>query len=236
MLQIDLHSHTNFSACGVHTVIEMLTAAKQRGLAALAVTDHGPAQNGKTPGPFFDRCFNPVPGIKLLKGRECNVIDQEGSIDINQGLLKHMDIVLLGLHANVKTFFNGDNFTALLLKAMENNPCVDIITHLNNADFTTDFDQIAARAASLGIAIEINNSKTNLKRIDDETTRRLISTCLKHTCLIAVNSDAHTVNEIGTDEAVRPFLAEAGYPEQLIINRSLKSGMDFIETRRKNKN
>ena len=49
MLEVDFHSHTFFSKCGLHSIIEMLTEAKNRGLAALAITDHGPVLLGGTP-------------------------------------------------------------------------------------------------------------------------------------------------------------------------------------------
>ena len=44
MLEVDFHSHSLFSGCGLHTIIEMLTYAKTVGLKALAITDHGTAQ------------------------------------------------------------------------------------------------------------------------------------------------------------------------------------------------
>jgi len=55
VLKVDLHSHSLFSNCGLHTVLEMLTAAKNAGLKALAITDHGTALEGRISSPFFDR-------------------------------------------------------------------------------------------------------------------------------------------------------------------------------------
>ena len=95
MLEVDFHSHSLFSGCGLHTIIEMLTYAKSIGLKALAITDHGTAQNGHISSPFFDRLVDPVDGIRLLKGQECNVVNDQGGIDFPVRFLKFTDIVLL---------------------------------------------------------------------------------------------------------------------------------------------
>lgn len=102
MLQVDLHSHTLFSRCGLHTILEMLNQARALGLEALAITDHGLTLGGHLNGPFFDRLQDPVPGVKLLKGVECNVLNDGGHIDLPMQWIQHLDVVLVGLHPNLK--------------------------------------------------------------------------------------------------------------------------------------
>jgi putative hydrolase len=53
MIPVDFHSHSLFSGCGVHTVLEMLTAAKAKGLKGLAITDHGKLVKGRANSVFF---------------------------------------------------------------------------------------------------------------------------------------------------------------------------------------
>ena len=47
-----------------------------------------------------------------------------------------------------------------------------------------------------------------------------------------ISSDAHAVNEIGRDEAIRSILKELNFPRNLIINRDEASAYAFIEERR----
>jgi putative hydrolase len=61
----------------------------------------------------------------------------------------------------------------------------------------------------------------------------LLDACKRVGCRIAVNSDAHALKEVGSDDSVRPLLDQVGFPEDLIVNRDVKSAFAFIEERRK---
>jgi putative hydrolase len=232
MLEVDFHSHTFFSKCGLHSIIEMLTEAKNRGLAALAITDHGPVLQGGTPSTFYDRLNDPVPGIRLLKGLECNIVSDVGTIDFPQKFLKYADIILLGLHPHLPADKPKSHNTALLIRALEKNPFVDIVTHPEDVQYPVDFDKLALYAKERGIALECNNSKVLNKRVVPELMVELLDSCMRTGCRIAVNSDAHALMEIGRDDSVRPLLAQAGFPEELIVNRNAKSAFAFVEERR----
>ena len=232
MLSVDFHCHTHFSRCGVHSLIEVLTEAKRLGMQGLAITDHGSALNSTTPPTYFDRLFDPVPGIRMIKGIECNIIDNKGVIDLPAYVIKYLDIILLGIHPNVPANPDQNYNTEMLLTALQKNRAVDIITHPNDNAYLVDFNLIAKYAAQNGMAIELNNSKTALQRIDDTTTRALVAACKKAQCRIAVNSDAHGLQEIGQDSAVLPFLAEVNYPKELIVNHSADSAFAFVAERK----
>lgn len=45
-MKIDLHTHTIISGHAYSTILENLQAAREAGLTAFAVTDHGPAMPG----------------------------------------------------------------------------------------------------------------------------------------------------------------------------------------------
>jgi putative hydrolase len=232
MLEVDFHSHTFFSKCGLHSIIEMLTEAKDRGLAALAITDHGPVLKGGTPSTFYDRLVDPVAGIRLLKGLECNIAQDDGTIDFPQKFLKYADVILLGLHPHLPAEKPKVHNTALLIRALEKNPFVDIVTHPEDVQYPVDFDELAAYAKAHGVALECNNSKILNKRVSPELMVELLASCKRIGCRIAVNSDAHAIREIGCDESVRPLISKAGFPEELIVNRTAKSAFAFIEERR----
>ncbi|HUI91387.1 MAG TPA: PHP domain-containing protein [Chitinivibrionales bacterium] len=233
MLSVDFHSHTHFSKCGLHSIVEMLATAKARGLVALAITDHGPKLEGGPPTTFWDRLKEPVEGIRLLKGLESNIVSDEGDIDFPQKMLKYADIVLLGLHPPLPTGKPPGHNTALLLRALEKNPFVDIVTHPEDVHYPLEFDRLAAFAKERGIALECNNSKVLNGRVMPERMIELLDSCKRAGCRVAVNSDAHALGEVGRDDSVRPLLKAAGFPEKLVVNSTAESAFAFVEERRK---
>lgn len=233
MLEVDFHSHSLFSGCGLHTIIEMLTYAKTVGLKALAITDHGTAQDGHISSPFFDRLIDPVDGIRLLKGQESNVVNDEGVIDFPVKFLRYADVVLLGLHPNLDKLPKKADYSDMLIKALKKNPYVDIITHLNDTVYPVDYDKVIAAAKELGMAIEFNNSKTKYSKVDPTATPLLIDACKRVGCRAVINSDAHALREIGLDDSIRPLLASADFPSGLLVNDTADRAFAFVEERRK---
>jgi putative hydrolase len=233
MLSVDFHSHSLFSGCGLHSIVELLSYAKSVGLSALAITDHGTALGGHISSPFFDRLQNPVPGIRLLKGQESNVIDERGTIDFPMKFLKYTDILLVGLHPLLKPLPKKADYTDMLITALEKNPYIDIITHPNDEAFPVDYDRLAAAAKRLDMALEFNNSKVLYKRVPMEATEKLIIACKRAECRVAVNSDTHALHEIGLDNSIRPLMDKAGFPKDLVVNETTERAYAFIEERRK---
>ena len=235
MLSIDLHSHSLFSSCGLHTCIEMLNHAKKLGMAALAITDHGLSLGGRLNSNFYERLKDPVPGIRLLKGVECNLLEEQGDIDCPKQFLPYMDIVLLGIHHNIQKGLGKAVYTEMLLRAIEENPFLDVLAHLNVAHYDVDFESIVRAAMDRGILIELNNSKCLPRRSSPEVIQQLILTCKKLMCSVIVSSDAHALNEIGQDGMIWPILEDLDFPQELILNRDPESVYAFIESRRKHK-
>jgi len=232
MIPVDLHAHSLFSLCGMHTVLEMLARARDLGMAGLAVTDHGPALGGRLNSTLFDRLHDPLPGIRLLKGLECNLAGPDGAVDMPPELLPFCDVVLFGLHPNTPRTGDARADTALVLAALRRNPFIDIVSHPNSAEYPLDFRALAAAAAPLGVALEINNSKTALHRVSDSVTEELIAACARERCPVAVCSDAHALNEVGDDSAVLPLLRSAGFPSELIVNADPARAFAWLESRR----
>ena len=201
-------------------------------MQGLAITDHGPALASTTPSPFFDRLHDPVPGVRLLKGMECNIVDEHGTIDFPSRYLEYSDVVLLGIHPNCAGGQSSDYYTALLAAALRRNPFVDIVTHVNDPSFPVDFEAVATVAKELGMAMELNNSKTALARTPPEVTGAMLTAFRKVGCRVALCSDAHAINEVGCDEAVRPLLSHFGIGEELVVNATGSSAFVFVEERR----
>lgn len=232
MIAVDLHSHTLMSQCGIHTHLEMLQAAREKGLAGLAITDHGPALRGRHPSPVYERLEQPVPGIRFIKGIEANVTDADGTIDVPEWLLPLLDIVLLGLHVRFAWRRGSADWTDALIEAIRRHPWVDVITHPVDENFPMDLERLAKEAQAQGIALELNNSKIRYRRTTPEEVARFLAICRDTGCKVAVCSDAHTVEEIGDVEAVRPLLEASGIPDSQIVNASAGTAFGFIAARR----
>jgi putative hydrolase len=235
MIVVDLHSHSLFSGCGVHTVVELLTRARERGLAALAVTDHGPAVGGRLNSVFFERLHEPVPGIRLLKGVESNLGPRPGTTDFPLEYVRHCDVALLGIHSNTPRGLAPEQYTDLLLSALEANLFLDIVTHANSAEYPVASARLARGVRDLGRALELNNSKVALSRVEEGVTEALIRACMSEGCPVVVSSDAHTLDEVGSDAAIRGFMSRLAFPEELVVNRTAESAFAFIEGRRSSK-
>ncbi len=232
MISVDLHSHTLFSQCGIHTHLEMLTAARERGMAGLAITDHGPELGGRHPSPVYERMHQPVPGIRYIKGIEANIIAEDGTVDVPKWMLPHLDIVLLGLHVKFDRRRGSPDWTEAMINAMRRNPWVDLVTHPVDENFPLDLEQVAREAKTHGIALELNNSKILYRRTPVTPVRRFLEICRDTGCRVAVCSDAHTVDEIGGDESVRPLLEASGIPESQVVNATAGTAFGFIAARR----
>jgi len=233
VLEVDLHVHSLFSRCGLHTVLELIAAAKNIGLKGFAVTDHGKTMGGRLTSVFFERFRSPEPSVRVFKGIECNVTDSNGTIDIPYDYLPFMDIVLVGIHSNIERGQLREEYTSLLVKALEKNPMIDIVSHPNDPSYPVDYRLLAEAAALCGAALELNNSKVLYSRSPAEEAVAILEACKKTRCRIAVNSDTHAVHELGDDSAVAPLLEKVGFPRELIVNRDAEAAFAFIEERRR---
>ena len=235
MLQIDLHVHTLFSLCGIHTVMELLERARMLGMKGLAITDHGLTIGGRLNSPFFERFQSPYPDIKVLKGIECNILDEKGTIDLPPNFVQWIDVVLAGIHPNIEKGLGRERYTDMVIAAIEKNPSIDIISHPNDPAYPVDYLKLARSAKNKGVALELNNSKILYKRSSVEDTISLIEACRDMGCSMAVCSDTHAILELGRDDSVMPLLVKANFPEELLVTRTAETTLAFIDSRKKNK-
>ena len=163
----DLHTHTIASGHAYSTINELALAAAEKGLRGLALTDHGPALPG---GPhryhFCAMRFIPrtIAGVRIFRGVEANILNPQGDLDLDQGVLGDLDFVMAGLHEGCSFCGRGiDLNTQAVLTAMEN-PLVKCISHPGNPVFPLHYDQIVQGAFRTGTALEINNSSLGVSR------------------------------------------------------------------------
>src|SRR3990167_3885067 len=105
-LKGDLQVQTDWTD-GDHSIKEMAEAAKKIGLEYICITDHtkslamtgGNDEEGLLKEMAkIDKVQKQVPGIKILRGAEVNIM-KDGSLDINDETLAKLDVVGAAVHS-----------------------------------------------------------------------------------------------------------------------------------------
>jgi DNA polymerase (family 10) len=165
-LRGDLHLHTTRSD-GRHTLAEMVRAAKDRGYAYVAITEH--SKSLAMAGGFdearvrrsvaeLEAVRREVPGIEVLHGLEVDIL-ADGTLDLDDDALELLDWVIVSLHSRLDQ--PAEAATARVLKALEH-PAACAMGHPTGRMIGTrpaspfDMERVLERAAELGVAMEIN--------------------------------------------------------------------------------
>jgi DNA polymerase (family 10) len=195
----DLHCHTTISD-GRNSLEEMAEAARGRGYAYLAVTDHSATHgfgNHVTPQRLAQRIEevrelnSGMRGFRVLAGSEVNVMP-DGSLDYDEELLAELDWVIASVHTSFK--ISARAMTERIVTAIED-PMVDCVGHLTGRlinrrePYDVDVEKVAEAAARTGTMLEINGNPN--RRDLSERHARLAA---EAGVTICVNTDAH-----GTD-------------------------------------
>ena len=194
----DLHCHTTISD-GHNTLEQMAEAARVRGYAYLAITDHSASHGFGNDVPAERlwerieevRAFNAgTGGFRLLAGSEVNILP-DGSLDYPEDLLAALDWVIASVHTLFK--ISRRAMTERVLAAIEH-PLVDCIGHLTGRlilrrePYDIDVGRVAEAAARTGTMLEINGNPN--RRDLSERHARLAA---EAGAMICVNTDAHRV-------------------------------------------
>jgi DNA polymerase (family 10) len=198
----DLHSHTTLSD-GRSTLEEMAAAARERGYAYLALTDHS-ASHGFGDHVTAERLWRRLGevrewnrgrrGFRLLAGSEVN-IGLDGSLDYPDDLLEALDWVVASVHTSFSV--SEAAMTERVLAAIEN-PHVDCIGHLSGRligrrePYGIDVEAVVEAAARAGTMLEINGNPN--RRDLSEHHARLAK---EAGATIVLDTDAHGVDTLG---------------------------------------
>ena len=202
-LRGDLHTHSHWSADGKNTLTEMVMAAKARGYAYYAITDHSHyLREGRMEqqAKEIDVLAEKVAPLQLLKGVEVN-IKADGTLDVPDEQLAERDWVVASIH----TAFQRDP-TERVLATMEN-PNVDCIGHLTGRKLSRrdpmdiDIERVVEKAVETGTFLEINSQPDRLD-LSDVNARLAGEAGVK----IVVSSDAH---QIAAQDYVQFGIAQA---------------------------
>jgi DNA polymerase (family X) len=224
----DLHTHTHWSADGKNTLEEMVEAARERGYAYYAVTDHSHyLRDGRleTQTKEIEALAERVAPLRLLKGIEVN-IRADGTLDVPEDVLAERDWVVASIH----TAFDRSP-TERVLATMEN-PHVDVIGHLTGRKLNRrepmeiDLERVIEKALETGTFLEINSQPDRLDLRDVDA--RLAG---EAGVPIVISSDAHQVLaldyvDFGVAQARRAWLG----PQQVVNTRTWAQVKKLMKT------
>jgi DNA polymerase (family 10) len=194
-LRGDLHTHTTLTD-GVSTLPDMLAAARSRGYAYYAVTDHAkdlPMQRMTDAKMLAQRealrALAAESDMTLLHGTELN-IGPDGGVDWDGDFLAGFDLCVASVHSHFQQ--DQATMTRRLIRACEN-PYVTVIGHpttrlINRrAPVEADWDAVFQAAADTGTALEVNAFPDRLDLGDE-----LISRARQRGARFAIDTDAHS--------------------------------------------
>lgn len=234
-IQADLHTHTIASTHGYSTITEMAKAAAQRGVRLLAMTDHGPAMPD-APHLWHFHNYKILPrrieGVWLLKGVEANIIDEKGTLDMDEKELAFCEWVIASYHSHcVKFCRDAETVTRGYRKVCEN-PAVDVIGHFTTDFFPCDYEAVAVCAKEHGKIIELNESSLQWKKGALKNAYTAYAACKKLQVPIIVNTDAHYHGLVGKTPLAEQLLAELDFPHELILNLDADCMMEMAARKR----
>jgi DNA polymerase (family 10) len=198
----DVHVHTNWSD-GRDSIEAMAQAAKALGYQYMAITDHS-AGRGIAHGLSEERLRQQIEeikqlnkqlkGIHIFTGTEVD-IRADGSMDLPEGLLADLDIVIATIHSAMNQ--SEEQITKRILGAIEN-PHIDVIAHPTcrllgeREPVAIDMEAVFRAAAKYDKALEINAmpSRLDLKDIHTYRAREL-------GVKLIMGTDAHSTAHLG---------------------------------------
>lgn len=233
-IKVDTHTHTLASTHAYCTVMENAKYALEMGMEAIAITDHAPLLPD-APHVWHFRNLKDIPrdlyGVKILYGVELNVLDLEGNVDSEGMPVQKMDVVNASIHPPAFKDGPGHDCTGAYENLIKN-PYIDIICHSGNPDYSYDYEKIVKMAAEYNKLIEINNHSFAVRKTSIPNCEIIARMCKKHSTGIVVTSDAHFCTDIGNYENALGLLNKIDFPEELVINRDLKTFEEFMSRRK----
>ena len=198
----DYHTHTIYSngkngkrKHAIGTIEENVQEAIKKGLKTIGISDHS----------YRHLLNEKYKEIEILLGIECNILDNKGTIDMDDKIREQLDYVLAGYHfasepTSLRCLLNhGDNFllktkrsrrynTDAIVNAMKNND-IFMITHPGDKG-DVYIEEIAEEAKKRNIILEINSSHAHLNA---EQLKQIA----KYENRLMIGSDAHKPFMVG---------------------------------------
>lgn len=231
-LEADLHVHTIASGHGYSTMKEIMTAAGEKGLKMVAITDHGLKMPGAPHWRHFTNMIalpRVMEGVELLRGVEANILNLQGDVDMPEEVMSdYLDIVLAGFHNGTGyTGKSSEENTQAMIAAIKN-PYVHIITHPGNPKYPVDVEQVVLAAKEYHKAIEVNNSSFVVRPGSLPLCSQFAKMAKKHNILVSINSDAHICYHVGENSKAVDMALSAGIRKTQILNTSARKIHQYL--------
>lgn len=235
----DLHVHSERSPDGRMTLPEICALAVDRGYEYLLITDH---TSGLRFGGLDERALEEqrteieqlrpsFPDLVLLQGAELN-IDREGGLDISDQALALLDAAVVGIHSLFD--LEPEEQTARVVTVLQH-PLVRLLAHPTGRrigirpGLRLDVDAVISAAIEHRVALEVNGHRDRL-----DLSAPLAATAVKRGALLAANSDAHRIGEMGNVANSVATMQKGGVSMESVVNampveqfRSWLSGASF---------
>ncbi len=239
-LYADYHTHTNYSD-GRGTPAQNIEAAAGRGLAEVAITDHGPKGIGiGVAGPeTFLTIKEEVaglaglfPNITALVGAEAAVISSDGRLDLPKDIITQLDLLIAGLHPyylpdklgeallytlpNLAARFNRsarEKMRSANTKAMIETIHNYPVDIISHPDLMlpVDVDELARSCAGKETALEVNTGHHYNKE-------EIVCAAARWGARLAINSDAHFPETVGELASGLALVEKLRFPAEMVIN------------------
>ncbi|MEM1095112.1 MAG: PHP domain-containing protein [Bacteroidota bacterium] len=201
-----LHNHSTYSD-GAHSLTEMADAARAMGYEYFGICDHSRSLTVAN-GLSIERVAEQQEEIaalnkkytsdggspfRIFSGIESDILP-DGSLDYPDEVLASFDFVVASIHSRFN--MSLEEATARLITAIEN-PYTSILGHptgrllLGREGYPVDHQRIIDACAANHVALELN---ANPYRLDIDW--RWIRRATDAGCLIAINPDAHSIDQL----------------------------------------
>ena len=232
----DMHTHTNVTTHAYSTLNEMVRRAKEAGLHAIAITNHGPAMDdGAHQWHFGNMGIIPrvIDGVTVIRGIECNILPPDGAIDQMEPWCYHaMEYVIASFHDPIFRPANAEIHTRCLENILKN-PRVQCFGHLGNPAYPFDHEYIISRCNEYGKIVEINNNSVNARKGSEPNCVDIARLCKKYGVPVMVSSDSHIQYTVGGFDNALRVLEAVDFPEELVINADFDRLAEYLRLSRK---
>lgn len=228
--KFDVHIHSVASGHAYSTVTENARFAREKGLEMIGITDHAP----KMPGGacklhFYNLNVLPdyIEGVRVLRGVELNIMDDDGTIDLPDDILDRLQLVIASLHT---VCIKPREATDALINTAKNKR-VHILGHPGDPRYPIDVKAVVRAAYDNNTLIEINNASfnpMNSRKGGEGTVLEIIKECKRLDFPVILASDSHFHTNIGNFSYIEPLLEEAKMPQELILNADCHRLLRFL--------
>jgi len=170
-----------------------------------------------------------VSGVRVLKGVEADIL-ADGTLDYGPDVLDRFDFVIGSIHSRFG--MSEAEMTRRVLTAMDD-PHLAILGHptgrllLQREPYAIDLEQVLAKAAARGIAVEVNADPHRL-----DLDWRMVRRARDLGVTFSIGADAHSTGGM-TNVAVGLGIARKGWlePDQVLNTRHVDAFLAFTRAR-----